>query len=398
LTEIRFGWFGPTNLQDRLTGDLWWAANFAVDEANASGPAPPDSPLPIRPSALPSLPFRLVPRWAVDPWGTGVAQLTRMVYSEQPLALLGSVDSATTHLAEQITAKANLPLVSPIATDASVTLAGVPWMFSCAPGDPVIARVLVDSILATSASSTAAGSVTAPMATPTGTKLALFAGTDHESRMTARAVLREFSRRGRAPDFRFDVPPGASDLARHLSALEAAQPDIVLVIAGPEDAARLVRAIRAAGGKPSSTGPAPAFASGEADRHHRPAGPVVFGSHALSRVRFLELAGPAAEGVRFPMLFAPGPTDAVAARFIEAFGRSRGHAPDYTAALVYDATRLLLEAARRAGPNRARLREALVQLSPWSGVAGVVCFDGTGQNTRRNLGMGTIRNGTVLPL
>ena len=84
----------------------------------------------------------------MDPWGTGVSQLTRMVYDEQPLALLGSVDSATTHLAEQVVAKANLPLVSPIATDKSVTLAGVSWMFSCAPDEAAIARVLVDAVLA----------------------------------------------------------------------------------------------------------------------------------------------------------------------------------------------------------------------------------------------------------
>ena len=34
LTEIRIGWFGPSNLDDPLTGDLWWAANLAVQEAN----------------------------------------------------------------------------------------------------------------------------------------------------------------------------------------------------------------------------------------------------------------------------------------------------------------------------------------------------------------------------
>ena len=35
LTEIRIGWFGPTNLADPLTGDLWFAANLAVRDANA---------------------------------------------------------------------------------------------------------------------------------------------------------------------------------------------------------------------------------------------------------------------------------------------------------------------------------------------------------------------------
>ena len=169
-------------MDDPLTGDLWWAANLAVQEANAR-----TSDFGPRTSDFLRLPFRLVARWAVDPWGTGVSQLTRMVYDEQPLALLGSVDSATTHLAEQVVAKANLPLVSPIATDKSVTLAGVSWMFSCAPSDAAIARVLVDAVLAG--------------LTGRADKLVLLATTDHESRMTAREVLREFSRRQRPARF-----------------------------------------------------------------------------------------------------------------------------------------------------------------------------------------------------
>ena len=83
-------------------------------------------------------------------------------------------------------------------------------------------------------------------------------------------------------------------------------------------------------------------------------------------------------------------------RFVERFRAERGHAPDYTAALTYDATRLVIETIRAAGPNRARIREALQQLSPWPGVAGLIRFDGTGQNTRTNLSLGTIRNGRVV--
>ena len=393
LTEIRIGWFGPTNLNDSLTGDLWWAASFGIQEANelretptergvhaaspsaasiAPEPSPPLSnsalkrpegraPIPSGDSSFPSLPFCLVPRWSVDPWGTGVSQLTRMVYDEQPLALLGSVDSATTHLAEQVVAKANLPLVSPIATDKSVTLAGVSWMFSCAPSDVAIARVLVDAVLA-------------ELKSPAD-KSVLLATTDHESRMTAREVVRELARLGRRPDFRFDVPPGAVNIANQLQAATEAKPTVVLVIAGAEDAARLVRAARE---KPGTT--------------------AIFGSQSMSRGRFLELAGPAAEGVRFPLLFVPNFADTNATHFVDRFTSARHHPPDYTAALTYDATRLLVEAIRRAGPNRARIREALTQLSPWPGIDGPIQFDGTGQNTRTNICMGPVRNGAIIPL
>jgi branched-chain amino acid transport system substrate-binding protein len=445
LNELRIGWFGPTNLNDPLTGDLWWAANLAVQEANdrlgqkpeirnqkserSSKPEARSSTGVVRPGGqdpqatdqetgsvvrtssfgIPSdlgprtsdfgrLPCRLIPRWAVDPWGTGVSQLTRMVYDEQPLALIGSVDSASTHLAEQVVAKANLPLVSPITTDPSVTLAGVSWMFACAPSDAAIARVLVDDLLATQenasdhptrsgrrqealTASGGDGKESQGLLTSTvtgrgrGSKLALLTCTDHESRMLAREVLRECSRRGRMPDFRFDVAPGAAGFARQMEGLVEASPATVVIVAGAEDAARWVRAVREK---------APAV--------------QVFGCQAMGRARFRELAGPAAEGVRFPLLFLPDATDPKAAPFLERFAAERDRPPDYTAVLTYDATRLLLEAIRRAGPNRARIREALTQLSPWPGLAGPIRFDGTGQNLRTDVRMGTIRSGAVVSL
>ncbi len=388
LTEIRIAWFGPTNLTDPLAGDLWWAANLAVQEANHAnsqfGVRSADCQSPNPKSDL--LPFRLLPCWTADPWGSGVSQLTRMIYEEQPLAVLGSIDSASTHLAEQIAAKTQLPLVSPIATDPSVTLAGVSWMFACAPSDTAIARLLVDHLLDTlnptdgSGSTTSKSQISNPKSEIRNPKsqvpsaFALLAATDHESRMTTREVLKELSRRGRLPDFRFDLPPGNRELTAQLDTLTKTKPSAVLVVAGPEDAACWVRALR---------DPIPDV--------------ILFGSHSLSRHPFPQSAGPAAEGVRFPLLFDPDAADPVAVQFVERHQAERRRPPDYAAALTYDATRLLIEAIRIAGPNRARIREALTQLSPWPGIAGPIQFDGTGQNTRSSLCVGTIRDGAIVP-
>jgi hypothetical protein len=101
LTEIRIGWFGPYDAAQSVSPrsgasssprveaeadaavGMWHAANMAVQEANSQG-------------GLGGLPFQLVPCWTRDPWGSGIALLTRMIYDQQPLAILGSVDSATT--------------------------------------------------------------------------------------------------------------------------------------------------------------------------------------------------------------------------------------------------------------------------------------------------------------
>lgn len=375
LTELRLGWFGPSDANDPLTGDLWFAANLAIDEANAARPsAEPVSPTASPPS--PQLPFRLIPRWAVDPWGTGVSQLTRMVYDEQPLALLGSVDSASTHLAEQVVAKANLPLVSPFATDASITLAGVPWIFTCAPSDDAIAHALVDAILASHTGTASAHSSFVTPGAAAGAEhpsLVLLSTTDHESRMTARAMLRELSRRGGLPNLRLEIAAGSTDLAPHLAATVAAAPSAVVIVAGIEDAARLARAVRAELGSVA-----------------------LYGGPSLARRRFAELAGPAAEGIVVPALFAPNGDDAAATDFVARFTAARGHAPDFSAALAYDATRLLTLAIRRAGPNRARIRQALIDLSPWTSITGTIAFDGTGQNRAPVVPLGRIHEGAVV--
>ena len=51
---------------------------MAIDEANEAG-------------GYEGLPFRLVPVWSEDPWGTGVARLSQAVYRDGLLAILGTM-------------------------------------------------------------------------------------------------------------------------------------------------------------------------------------------------------------------------------------------------------------------------------------------------------------------
>ena len=347
LTEVRFGWFGPSNPEDPLGGQMWWAADLAIREANDQG-------------GFGGRPFRLIPKWSENPWGNGVPLVFRMVYEDKVWALLGGIDGSSTHLAEQVVAKACLPLVSPVSTDKSVNLAGVPWMFSCAPGDHVIAPLLVEAVLK---------ALSGPQ-----DKLVVLTATDHDSRAAAKEMLKALSQRHRAPDYEFEFEPAQKAADPQLSSLVAAKPRIVLLIAGPEDAARWVGAVR-----------------------KRLADAVIFGTHQMGRSRFLHLAGEGAEGVRFPLLWTPDESDLATRKFTASFRARFSQEPDYAAALSFDATRLLIAATRRGGLNRARIREALLQLSPWQGIAGRIQWDGTGQNVRPVSRVGTIRNGQIVP-
>lgn len=346
VTEVRIGWFGPSDAKNAVGGSMWWAASLAVEETNATG-------------GFQGRPFRLLPSWTENPWGTGARMVTRLVYEDQVQALLGSVDGPATHLAEQIVAKARVPLVSPVSTDKSVNLAGVAWMFSCAPDDRQMARLLAQA-------------VTSGLKSPND-QWVLCSATDHDSRMAAKEILRAFGISNRAPAFRFHFAAGSPAFDVQVDSLEKIKPSAIVISAGVEDAARLVKAIR-----------------------QRNLEIEVFGTHQLGCHAFLRLAGESAEGVRFPLLFAPRANDPLFRRFSDRFMSDYGHEPDYAAALSYDATRMLVEAVRLGGLNRARIREALVKLSPWEGIAGLIRWDGTGQNERAVREMGTIRLGRIV--
>jgi hypothetical protein len=287
LNDVRIAYFGST------ADTVWEGISRAIEEANREG-------------GYRGLPFRIVPAWSENPWAGGVSSLARLVFQDRVWAILGSIDGAGTHLAEQVVAKALLPLINPVATDRSVHQAGLAWVFSVVPGDHAIAPVLARELPAA---------------------FTLISATDHYSRafvsqLKANPALHLEFEPGRLPDL----------LGVHTGG--------VLLIAGPRDSAQVLNTLRAGG-----------FCG------------TVYGGPWMGRRTFREEA--AAGGIVFPVL---------------------GEAPpgfsDYAAAHAYDATRLLVAAIRKAGLNRARIRDAIQELSPYRGVTGEIRWDQLGQNAR----------------
>jgi branched-chain amino acid transport system substrate-binding protein len=73
-----------------------------------------------------------------------------------------------------------------------------------------------------------------------------------------------------------------------------------------------------------------------------------------------------------------------------------GERPDHAATWSYDAVRLVARAVDRAGLNRARIRDAVRELSPWTGVGGVVRWDALGRN-EGPVGLATWVGGQLRP-
>ncbi len=341
LEEVRIGYFGPNDPAHAKFGDLWSAARMAIEQANREG-------------GYRGKPFRLVARWSDNPWTGGAAQAARLVYDDKVWAIIGGVDSATTHLAEQIAAKARLVIVSPASTDRSANSAFVPWIFSCLPGDDVLAPLLVDRL-----------------ATIRAEDAFVVLGTDdHDCRVFLGQLNAALRKRNLVPRRRWSFS-GVEDLGNVVRQITEEKPRAVVVVAPAEASAQVTIQLREAGYR----------------------GPIL-GGPWMGRRRFVELVASAANDLVFPLLYAPreSPTP-----FAEEFHRRVGKPPDYAAAAAYDAVTLVVAAVRQAGLNRARIADAIRALAPWEGECGPILWDALGGNSR-TVALGTVRDGSVARL
>jgi len=338
VNEVLIGYFGPN------AGDMWCAAQMAIEQANKAG-------------GYNGLPFRLTPAWSDSPWTAGAAHVVRMAYVDKVWAIIGGIDGPSTHLAEQVVTKARLTLINPVSSDKSINLANVPWMFSCTPADHILAPVLAKSV--------------ATLLHPIKTEFALISATDHDSHLFTVELLKSLIPYQISPANKFEFDPTQKDFNELVNTIISITPNVLVIVAGSQQSAQIVATIREKG----FTGP-------------------IFGGPSMGRRSFCEEAAKAAEGVIFPLLYCSGPagTDD---DFESKFTRRFGNKPDYTAAYTYDAVNLLIAAIRQAGLNRARIRDAVRNLSPYKGVTGSINWDGLGSNCRP-VGLGIIKNGCIL--
>jgi len=336
------GFFGPADPSHLTGGEVWKGALLAVEEANRAG-------------GIAGRRLRVVARWDENPWSGGPAKVIQMVYQDKVCAVVCSVDSAAAHLAEQVAAKAVVPVIDPISIDRSVNLANVPWTYSLMPDERVITDELVGAM----------------RQWPWRDSFLVLNATDHDSRVLAAELLKRLSAQRLRPLRRWEFQLKVSDPDRLTADVARLKPKAVVLLAGVKDSVVLVRGLRRA---------SPWIR--------------IVGGPAMGRRSFLNAVGRDGEGL---VCVLPAVMGAGRDAFALQYRRRWGDEPDYSACYAYDAMRMLLDAIAASGPQRMRIHHELRRLSPWQGVTGTIEWDKFGRNHGKAM-VATIRNGRLVTL
>ena len=336
--EIKIGLLAPLSGPRRAEGEsLLQAVELALQDEDAK-------PLPD------SRRLALAARDENGPWGRAASEVVHLVMDDRAIALITSSSGGAAHLAEQVANKIGVPVLT-LSADSTTTQINLPWIFRLGPTEREEAREFAKNIYLHRRLK----------------RVVLVTDSDHDGRVGSEdfeKVAREFS-----PDtIRATVPVRVAADGTVLNApsvvqgILAEKPEALIFWTGPETAAELVGPIRAS--QPS----VPIYLCRKAtqgknanvSRKPCPKCPEVIGG-------VWTVAG-------------DSPAGAARANFERRLQERTPSAPSVAAAQAYDAVRLIAAALRKAGPNRARLRDALAETQNFPGTSGLISFDHAGND------------------
>jgi ABC-type branched-subunit amino acid transport system substrate-binding protein len=344
LKEVRIGFLGPLegSIIASLGRQMLQGSMLAIEEANQKG-------------GYNGIPFKLMVHNDVGLWGAAANEVVKMD-DEKVWAWLGSIDDIVSHVAIRATLKLEIANVNTGDPDPTFTETNIPWVIRTIPDDRQSSYMLVDRIFLK----------------------------DKHSRV---AVMRANSRYGRVGTLHFNrsatrigfpiiieerFSDGETDFKERLERIKKTSPDAILIWGNATESALILKQIRDLG-------------------MIQP----VYASDRIVSNEFLKLAGNLAEGLVTTCQYNPQADDPKLRTFKASYIKRFGLEPDVFAAHAYDGMNILIAAIRKAGLNRALIRDVLTDMKTfqgYQGVTGKVIFDATWNNIRP-IFMAEIRNG-----
>jgi len=335
---VNIGFLGPleNNPEAPYGRAMLQGAQLALREANARGGFGASG-------MARGKPYALKVHDDVALWGASSTEAVKMAFDEHVVAVLGSIDGASTHIMLRVNLKLEVPIMDTGTTDPTVTETRIPWLMHNFPDDRQQGYALADSIFKQRKLK----------------RIGVIRTQSRYARVGVAKFFDEAKRMGRVPVLEVKFIRGDQDFAAQLHMLQNARVDGVVIWGEPAEGALILKQMRELGMK-------------------QPA----FGASRLNDAVLLEKAGAAAEGLTTTCAIDPSREDAKWLEF-EAQYREAYHVdPDGYAAYAYDGMNMLVAAIESAGLNRGKIMDALRehQQKGYEGVAGSAKFDYTLNN------------------
>jgi branched-chain amino acid transport system substrate-binding protein len=335
---VNIGFLGPlqNNPEAPYGQAMLKGAQLALEEANARGGFGGNN-------RVTGKPYVLKIHDDVAQWGASSTEAVKMAFDEHVVAVLGSVDGASTHIMLRVNLKLEVPIMDTGTTDPTVTETRIPWLIHNFPDDRQQGYTLADYVFKQ-------------------LKLKRIGVIRTQSRY-ARVGVAKFvdsaKRLGHVPVLEVKFDRGDQDFSTQLRMLKNGHIDGVVIWAEAGEAGLILKQMRELGMK-------------------QPA----FGASRMDYPLLLEKAGTAAEGLVTTAALDESRTDAKWREFQKKYSEKYGTEPDAYAAYAYDGMNMLVAAIEKAGLNRGKIMDAFrdYQQKSYEGVTGRAEFDHTLNN------------------
>jgi branched-chain amino acid transport system substrate-binding protein len=267
-----------------------------------------------------------------------LAALQKAVEQEKALALIGFVKSTQVFAASDAIKSYGAPTFIG-ATNANLTKQGNPWLFRVRPDDSIAALAMVKYIKEDAKL----------------TKVGILHDTDAFGTGGADLVEKYSKEQGLTVVKREKFTTKDKDYTAQLLSLKSAGIQVMVVYGpNPEDVAIIQRQYRQLGS------------------------PYKYLGSPSSQMRdCLNLSREAAEGLWAVADFVPGQSD-VNKRYADAYKKEYNEEYDTLSAWTYDGLKILVDAIKKVGEDRAKIREAILATKGYKGVLGTFSFTPNG--------------------
>ena len=316
-----------------------YGAELAVQKANEKG-------------GFNGLPFRLVVRSMEGPWGTGSKEAVNLIFEDNVWAIMGSHDGRNAHLVEQAATKARIVFLSAWTSDPTLSQAFVPWYFSCVPNDLQQADALINEIYFERKIN----------------RIAIVSDNGYDSGLALKSFLKKAAMAGMEDPLKFFYDNNDQNFRDLTNKLNKADINCIIFLGRPSPLFKIIGQMRLE--KMSQ----PMYCSLGALDENQLSSEVLRNYENVVFVSSGNWSGH--NGLSFN----------------EWFREKYGRLPGAVAAYAFDGMNIIIEAIRKAGTDRDKIRESISGIK-FEGVTGSIRFDSKGNRLGTPILM-KIKNGT----